>query len=57
MSEPLWIESSNFSCLSEKFRGIIGWGGEVNKDLWDTIHDTEILKKNINFRENQKQFY
>ena len=24
MSEPLWIESLNFSCLSEKFRGIIG---------------------------------
>ena len=47
MSEPLWIESSNFSCLSEKFRGIIGWGGEVNKDLWDTIHDTEILKKKL----------
>ena len=44
MSEPLWIESSNFSCISEKFRGIIG---EVNKDLWDTIHDTEILKKKL----------
>ena len=48
MSEPLWIESSNFSCLSEKFRGIIGWGGEeVNKDHWDTIQDTEILKKKL----------
>ena len=42
MSEPLWIEYLNFSCLSEKFRGILGW---VCKDLWDTIHETEILKK------------
>ena len=24
---------------------LLGGGGEVNKDLWDTIHDTEILKK------------
>ena len=44
MSEPLWIESLNYSCLSEKYRGIIGWvwGGGVYKDLWDTIHDAEI---------------
>ena len=53
ISEPLWIEFLNFSCLSEKFRGIVGLGvGRLYKDLWDTIHDTEILKKKIiNFRE------
>ena len=27
MSEPLLIESLNFSCLAEKHRGIIEWGG------------------------------
>ena len=48
MSEPLWIESLNFSCLAEKCRGIIGgWG--VYKDLWDTIHDAEILKQMENY--------
>ena len=46
MSDPLWIESLNFSCLSEKFRG---GGGVLYRDLWDTIHDTEILKKMENF--------
>ena len=45
MSEPLWIESLNYSCLSEKYRGI-GWvWGGVYKDLWDTIHDAEIYIK------------
>ena len=46
MSEPLWIESLNYSCLSEKYRGIIGWvWGGGYKDLWDTIHDAEIYIK------------
>ena len=27
MSEPLLIESLNFSCLAEKCRGVIEWGG------------------------------
>ena len=58
MSEPLWIESLNFSCLSDKLWVLLGLrGGGLHKDLWDTIHDTEIFFfKNgglfiINFRE------
>ena len=50
MSEPLWIESLDFSCPAKKCMGIIGLVGGIYKDLWDTIHDAEIFKKMENYQ-------
>ena len=42
MSELLWIESLNFFVYQTKLRVL--YGG-FHKDLLDTVHYTEILKK------------